>query len=184
MPLSLSDDEYNAVQAAAAPIHPQQRGAFLQALAVELEGYSVIGPGVVHRCAAASQKTFVVAAHAETSRSAEPHHRGGPPGRALEAAGRSFAVCWSFGFVQCSPRSTTIGERNMTTVFIEARPKGRPEGSAIEDYVVEEQGDRVLKTFKTQEEAITWAKSEGHSPHVARVRHLNDKKIPDHWRPV
>jgi hypothetical protein len=71
----------------------------------------------------------------------------------------------------------------MTTVFIEARPKGRPEGSAIEDYVVEERGDRVLKTFRTQEEAITWAKSEGHSPHVARVRHLNDKKI-DYWRPV
>jgi hypothetical protein len=76
------------------------------------------------------------------------------------------------------------GERNMTTVFIEARPKGRREGTAIVDYVVEEQGDRVLKAFKTQAEAITWAKSEGHSPHVARVRHLNDKKIPDHWRPV
>jgi hypothetical protein len=73
---------------------------------------------------------------------------------------------------------------SMTTVFIEARPKGRREGTAIVDYVVEEQGDRVLKAFKTQAEAITWAKSEGHSPHVARVRHLNDKKIPDHWRPV
>jgi hypothetical protein len=72
----------------------------------------------------------------------------------------------------------------MTTVFIEARPKGRPEGSEIEDYVVEEQGDRVLRTFKTQGEAIIWAQSEGHSAHVARVRHLNDKKIPDHWRPV
>ena len=72
----------------------------------------------------------------------------------------------------------------MTTVFIEARPKGRREGTAIVDYVVEEQGDRVLKAFKTQAEAITWAKSEGHSPNVARVRHLNDKKIPDHWRPV
>jgi hypothetical protein len=72
----------------------------------------------------------------------------------------------------------------MTTVFIEARPKGRREGTAIVDYVVEEQGDRFLKAFKTQGEAITWAKSEGHSPHVARVRHLNDKKIPDHWRPV
>ena len=71
----------------------------------------------------------------------------------------------------------------MTTVFIEARPKGRREGSAIEDYVVEEQGNRVLKTFKTQAEAIAWAKSEGHSPQVARVRHLNDKKIPDHWAP-
>jgi hypothetical protein len=72
----------------------------------------------------------------------------------------------------------------MTSVFIEARPKGRAEGSAIDDYVVEEQGDRVLKTFKTQEDAIIWAKGEGHSPHVARVRHLNDKEIPDHWRKV
>jgi hypothetical protein len=45
----------------------------------------------------------------------------------------------------------------MTKVFIEPRPKGRQEGSPIDDYVVEEEGDRVLKTFKTQEEAITWA---------------------------
>ena len=51
---------------------------------------------------------------------------------------------------------------------IEARPKGRREGTAIVDYVVEEQGDRVLKAFKTQAEALSWAKSEGHSPHVAR----------------
>jgi hypothetical protein len=72
----------------------------------------------------------------------------------------------------------------VTTVFIEARPKGRQEGTAVEDYVVEEQGDRVLKTFKTQEEPIAWAQSEWHSAHVARVRHLNDKKIPDHWRRV
>jgi hypothetical protein len=63
-------------------------------------------------------------------------------------------------------------------------PKVGRLGGAIEDYVVEEEGDRVLKTFKTQEEAITWAKSEGHSPNAARVRHLNDKKILDHWRPV
>ena len=70
----------------------------------------------------------------------------------------------------------------MTTVFIEARPKGRQEGSAIEDYGVEEEGGRVLKSFKTQAEAITWAKSEGHAPHVARVRHQNDKNVPDHWR--
>ena len=81
-------------------------------------------------------------------------------------------------------RQQLARERNMTTVFIEARPKGRREGTAIVDYVVEEQGDRVLKAFKTQAEAIAWAKSEGHSPHVARVRHLNDKKIPDHWRQV
>jgi hypothetical protein len=36
--------------------------------------------------------------------------------------------------------------------------------------------------FKTQREAIDWARKNNHSPLVARVRHLNDKKIPGHWR--
>ncbi|MFZ0602596.1 MAG: hypothetical protein WAN05_14800, partial [Roseiarcus sp.] len=61
----------------------------------------------------------------------------------------------------------------MAKVYIEARPKGRQEGTAIEDYVVEEQGDRVLKIFKTQAEAITWSKSEGDLPlnfHPAAIR--------------
>ena len=70
----------------------------------------------------------------------------------------------------------------MANVYVEARPKGRPEGSPIDDYVVETAGDHVLGTFKTQKEAIDWAKANGHHPLVARVRHLNDKKIPDHWR--
>jgi hypothetical protein len=70
----------------------------------------------------------------------------------------------------------------MANVYVEARPKGRPEGSAIEGYVVEDGADQVLKTFTTQKEAIDWAKQQGHHPLVARVRHLNDKKVPDHWR--
>ena len=70
----------------------------------------------------------------------------------------------------------------MATVYVEARPKGRPEGSAITDYVVEDHADHVLDTFKTQREGIDWAKSRDHSPLIARVRHLNDKKRPDHWR--
>jgi hypothetical protein len=36
----------------------------------------------------------------------------------------------------------------------------------------------VLAAFKTQREAIEWARKNNHSPLVARVRHLNDKKIP------
>ncbi|GAC1564381.1 MAG: hypothetical protein NVS2B5_30600 [Beijerinckiaceae bacterium] len=72
----------------------------------------------------------------------------------------------------------------MANVFVEPRPKGRPEGTAISDYVVEEHGDHVLHTSATQKEAIDWAKQNGHTPHVARVRHLNDKKTPDHWRKV
>jgi hypothetical protein len=70
------------------------------------------------------------------------------------------------------------------SVYIEARPKGRPEGSPIEDYVVEDHADQVLATFKTQREAIEWAKRNHHHPLVARVRHLNNKRIPDHWRPA
>lgn len=72
----------------------------------------------------------------------------------------------------------------MAQVYVEARPKGRPEGSAITDYVVEDHADSVLHTSHTQGEAIDWAKAKGHDPHVARVRHLNDKKKPDHWRKV
>lgn len=70
----------------------------------------------------------------------------------------------------------------MANVYVEARPKGRPEGSPIDDYVVEDQADNVLITTGTQHEAIAWAKKAGHHPLVARVRHLNNKRIPDHWR--
>ncbi len=70
----------------------------------------------------------------------------------------------------------------MANVYIEARPKGRPEGSPITDYVVEDHAEHILATFRTQHEAIDWARRQGHAPHVARVRHLNDKRRPDHWR--
>ena len=70
----------------------------------------------------------------------------------------------------------------MAVVYVEPRPKGRPEGSPVTDHVVEEHADQVLATFKTQHEAIEWAKKNGHTPHVARVRHMNDRKNADHWR--
>jgi hypothetical protein len=60
--------------------------------------------------------------------------------------------------------------------------EGRPEGSPIAGYVVEDHADHELAQFGTQHEAIDWAKKNGHHPLVARVRHLNDKRIPDHWR--
>jgi hypothetical protein len=47
---------------------------------------------------------------------------------------------------------------------------------------VEDQADHVLATFETQQDAIDWANSNGHTPLVARVRHLSDKQKPDHWR--
>jgi hypothetical protein len=70
----------------------------------------------------------------------------------------------------------------MPNVYVEARPKGRPTGSPIEDYVIEDHADNVLGTFKTQQEAIDAAKKQGHHPLVSRVRHLNDKEKPDQWR--
>jgi len=65
----------------------------------------------------------------------------------------------------------------MATVYIEARPKGR-DGDPITGYVVEDHASSVLHTTTTQEAAIQWAKTNGHSAHVARVRHLSDKRIP------
>jgi len=72
----------------------------------------------------------------------------------------------------------------MANVYIEARPKGRLEGSPINDYVVEDHADHMLGAFGTQKQAIDWAKAREHRPLVARVRHLNNKRIPDHWRAV
>ena len=74
----------------------------------------------------------------------------------------------------------------MPNVCVEARPKGRP-GEAIsmthiDDYVVEDHADHVLGTFRTQHEGIAWARSQGHAPLVSRVRDMNNKKKPDHWR--
>lgn len=71
----------------------------------------------------------------------------------------------------------------MANVYVEPRPKGR-EGEAISHYVVEDHADSELHSAPTQQDAIDWAKKQGHSPLVARVRHLSDKKKPDQWRAV
>jgi len=88
MPLSLNDDEYNAVQAAAAPIHPLQRDAFLKALAVEVERHPVVGPGLVR---GEFQKTFGVVAHSETLLA--PTQRARQAGRS--ARRQVVRSCWS-----------------------------------------------------------------------------------------
>jgi hypothetical protein len=63
----------------------------------------------------------------------------------------------------------------MANVYIQPRPKGHAARAHIDDYVVEDHANDVLATFKTQREVIDWAKKNGHTPHIARVRHLNDK---------
>ena len=46
-PLSLTDDEYETVMAAAAPIHQAERGLFLLALAEEIARHPVTGAGLI-----------------------------------------------------------------------------------------------------------------------------------------
>ena len=45
-------------------------------------------------------------------------------------------------------------EDEMAIVFVEPRPKGKPEGSPITDYVVEDRADHILATLKTHDEAV------------------------------
>ena len=63
----------------------------------------------------------------------------------------------------------------MSNVFVEPSKDG--------GYQIEFADATPTKSgYRTQEEAIAAAKMLGHKPLVARVRHLNDKKKPDHWR--
>jgi hypothetical protein len=82
------------------------------------------------------------------------------------------------------PLGIRTGVTGMTNAFVGPRPKGKREGTPIRDFVVEDRADHVLATLKTQEEAILWARTHGYLPHVARVRHFNDKKKADQWRRV
>lgn len=73
----------------------------------------------------------------------------------------------------------------MAKVYVEPRPKARDAHAPITHYVVEDSADSELHRSQTQQGAIDWAKRQGHNPVlVARVRHLTDKRIPDHWRVV
>jgi hypothetical protein len=57
-PLKLTDDELDAVLAAARPLDVGDRDAFLQAVAAALQGAGEIGPDVVHRVVAETQRQF------------------------------------------------------------------------------------------------------------------------------
>jgi hypothetical protein len=66
----------------------------------------------------------------------------------------------------------------MTSLFINPKPNG---------YAVElARVDTPVHVASTQEEAITWAQVNypDAAVHVARVRHLSDKRNPDHWRKI
>jgi hypothetical protein len=48
-----------------------------------------------------------------------------------------------------APANPGKGAKSMANVYVEARPKGRAEGSPIDDYVVEDHADHQLAVFKT-----------------------------------
>jgi hypothetical protein len=71
-PVALSDSELGAVMSAARPLDPDLRDPFLRAVANALQGYAVVGPGVVARTCAELQRQFFRA----------PDLSAGAPGRA------------------------------------------------------------------------------------------------------
>jgi hypothetical protein len=47
------------------------------------------------------------------------------------------------------------GKNSMANVYVEARPKGCPEGERIDDYVVEDHADHVLRRSRLRPRAKT-----------------------------
>jgi hypothetical protein len=62
----------------------------------------------------------------------------------------------------------------MPNLYIEALPKGCPEGSATDDFVVEGHADHVLATFKTKKEGINRARKKNHF-HTVRSSGLHPR---------
>ena len=59
-PIRLSNDEIDAVFAAARPIDRDQRDAFLLAVAGALKGCGEVGPGTVHRVSSSFRRSFSI----------------------------------------------------------------------------------------------------------------------------
>jgi len=71
----------------------------------------------------------------------------------------------------------------MAASFVEHRPLSTNQYEEVSHYVVIVNGTQVGGSFQTQYAAKTYACTMGYHPvHVARVRHLQNHDIPDHWR--
>jgi hypothetical protein len=71
----------------------------------------------------------------------------------------------------------------MPAAYIEHRPLATDAQDETTNFVIIAGGKEVHGNFKTQTAAKEKACSEGYKPiHVARVRHLQDRDKPDHWR--
>lgn len=70
----------------------------------------------------------------------------------------------------------------MTAAYIEHRPKASDPNAGTTHYVIVVNGADSAP-YPTQKAAKDKACADGHRPvHVARVRHLQDRAQPAHWR--
>jgi hypothetical protein len=58
-PIGLTDNQLHTIQQAAAPLHPNDRGPYLERVAGMLQGQGELGDGVVSRAAKAAQGEFL-----------------------------------------------------------------------------------------------------------------------------
>jgi hypothetical protein len=71
----------------------------------------------------------------------------------------------------------------MAAAYIEHRPHASSEYAPTSHFVIIVDGRQVGRDFSTQEAAKDEACRGGYRPvHVARVRHLQDRAQPAHWR--
>jgi hypothetical protein len=57
-PVALSDEQMSAIWAAAHPLPPDRRPAFLEAVAVELAQAPIVGDGLLHRIVMRVQRAY------------------------------------------------------------------------------------------------------------------------------
>ena len=70
----------------------------------------------------------------------------------------------------------------MTAAYVEHRPKSTDQNAATSHFTVVVNGAEN-GSYTTQKAAKDKACADGYRPvHVARVRHLQDRDKPDHWR--
>lgn len=69
----------------------------------------------------------------------------------------------------------------MASAFIEHRPKSNDPSTSTSHYVIVINGEEHGR-YTTQQSAKEAACKGGYIVHVARVRHLQDRDQPAHWR--
>jgi hypothetical protein len=58
-PIALTDDQLATIKQAAQPLHPNDRGPYLERVAGMLQGHQELGDGIVSRAAKAAQSEFL-----------------------------------------------------------------------------------------------------------------------------